>query len=142
MSSEALSARELSRRLVTRATEQNHASDSAALAVQTACERAYRELTRSLGTTGSRALLMRALVQAQAEHPVLGAIRIGRPSEPGLDGVSGIVQTHGAAAVTAGLDAVLETLLGLLGRLVGDDMVARLVERTTPNGTQEDEDDK
>ena len=104
--------------------------DSAALAVQAACERTYRELTRTAWPKWVRALLTRALAQAQAEHPLLKEIRVGRG---GLDGVTAAVQAHGAPAVAAALEAVLETLLDLLGRLIGDDMVARLVEQSAPD---------
>ena len=137
-----LSARELTRRLVARATAGSDAPDSAALAIHAACERTYRELNRSLGTPGSRALLTRAMAQAQAQHPLLAALVIGHQSEAVLEGVPALVQSHGASAVAEGLEAVLETLLGLLGRLIGDDMVTRLVEQSTPIETQDDEDVK
>ena len=142
MSTAAPSARELARRLVARAAAQSDEPHSAALAAHAACERTYRKLTRSLGQSGSHALLTRALAHARSEHPLLGDIRIGAQSEPGLGGVPGIVQAHGAPAVAAALEAVLETLLGLLGRLIGDDVMAQLVEQSTPIATQDDEDVK
>lgn len=141
MPSEALNARELTRRLVARAPRSD-GPNRAALAAQVACERTYRDLTRWLGPSGSHALLTRALAQAQAEHPFLKEIHIGRRSEPGLDGVTGIVQAHGATAVAAGLEAVLEKLLGLLGRLIGDDMAGQLVEQSRTNEKQDDKDVK
>ena len=142
MPTDTLSARELTRRLVARSAAQSDAPDSVALAVHAACERTYRALTRSIGSTGSHALLTRARAQTQGEHPLVKEIRIGGPSEAGLNGVTDLVQTHGAPAVVAGLEAVLERLLGVLGRLIGDDMVARLVEQSAPIGTHDDEDDK
>ena len=142
MSTKAPSARELARRLVGRAAAQGNEPHSAALAAHAACERTYRELTRSLGQSGAHALLTRALAQARTEHPLMGDIRIGAQSEPGLVGVPGIVEAHGAPAVAAALEAVLETLLGLLGRLIGDDMMAQLVEHITPIETKVDEDVK
>ena len=142
MTTESPSSRELARRLVARAAAPGDAPDSVALAVHAACERTYRALTRSFGPTGSRALLTRARAQTQGEHPLVKEIRIGGPSEAGLDGVTDLVQTHGAPAVAAGLEAVLERLLGVLGRLIGNDMVARLVEQIAPMGTHDDEGDK
>jgi hypothetical protein len=56
--------------------------------------------------------------------------------------MTAIVEAYGAPAVAAGLEAVLERLLGLLGRLIGDDMVARLVEQSAIVGTKDDEDVK
>jgi hypothetical protein len=43
---------------------------------------------------------------------------------------------HGAAAAAAGLEAALETLVGLLGRLIGEDMAAQLIEASTTSETQ------
>lgn len=129
-------ARELTRRLVARAGAPSDAPDSAALALHKTFELTYRELTRSIGPTGSHALLTRAVAQLRAEHPLLNDIRVGRQSEPALDGVVAVVQARGAPAVAAALEAVLEALLDLLGRLIGDDMVARLVEQSTSVETQ------
>ncbi len=53
-----------------------------------------------------------------------------------------MVQTHGAPAIAAGLEVMLETLLDVLGRLIGDDMVAQLVEQGAPIETQAGEDGK
>jgi hypothetical protein len=138
MSPGAPSAQELTRRLVARAAGENGTAESVALAVHAACERTYRELTRSLGPTGSQALLARAIAQSEAEHPLLKDIRIGRQAKPEVDGVRAAAETHGAPAVAAALEAVLVTLLGLIGRLIGDDMVARLVEPSASTGTHED----
>jgi hypothetical protein len=140
MSTDASAPRELARRLVARTAPHRDAPDSAALAVHAAFERTYRELTRSLGPTGSYALLSRALAQSQAEHTLLKDIRVDRQSAPALGGVTALVTVHGASAVESGLQAVLETVLDLLGRLIGADMVARLVEQSTSMETQDDED--
>ena len=134
MASDALNAQELTRRLVARASSADNGQNDPSLAVQTACERTYHELTRRLGQTGSSALLTRALVQAQTEHPVLKEIRLGGSSKTTLNGVKEAVQAHGVPAVAAGLEATLEKLLGLLSRLIGDDKVARLVESSAHNG--------
>jgi hypothetical protein len=136
MSSAALSARELTRRLVARSFAPSDAPDGAAIAIHAACELACRQLTRSLGPAGASALLVRALAQARLTHPILTEIRVGHHSDPTLDGVDAIIRTHGAPAVVAGLDSMLETLFDLLGRLIGDDMVARLVEQGAPVETQ------
>ena len=136
MSSETPSARQLARRLVERAVHPGGASKDTALVLQVACDRTYHELTRSLGPTGSRTLLARAIAQAQGAHPILNEIRVGLEPEAGLGGLPGIVEAHGSATVTAAIEAMLEKLFGLLGRLIGDDMVERLVERSSPNGTR------
>jgi len=137
---EPLSAHDLARRLVARETANGDAADGAARAAQAACERTYRELTRTVGPTGSLALLTRALAQAQSKHPLLREVRIGRVSERALDGVTDALEAHGASDVAAGLEAVLEQLVNLLGRLIGYDMVPRLVEQNAPLDTQHDQD--
>ncbi|MDQ3699209.1 MAG: hypothetical protein M3373_14485 [Gemmatimonadota bacterium] len=132
-------ARELTRRLVAREAAQGDAPDIAAGAVHAACERAYQALSRWLGANGALALFTRALAQAQAGHPLLRNIRLRTRSEFGLEGVTESIQVHGAAAVAAGLESLLVALLELLGRLVGDDMAARLVEQSVPSYAQDDE---
>ena len=134
-------ARQLTRRLIARAAENGTAPPHAAYAAQVASERACRNLARSLGQTGFNALLTRALAHAELEHPVLKAIQVDRHSEHVLGEATKIVEAHGAPAVAAGLEAMLESLFGLLGRLIGDDMVPRLVERPAPADTNDDEDE-
>jgi hypothetical protein len=150
MATAELSARQLTHRLIAKATQLSTppdvvasvggTPDDVALAVHSASERACRELSRSLGPVGFNALLTRALAQAEAEHPLLKEIRIGRNTDLILGDVRPIIQTHGAPAVAAALGAALETMFSLLGRLIGDDMVARLVDRSTPTGRQDDGD--
>ena len=84
MSGEALSARALTRRLIVRASARLDASDNGMLAVHAASERACLELSRSLGPTGFKELLTRALAQEGAEHPLLKDVRIGGPPQPVL----------------------------------------------------------
>jgi hypothetical protein len=140
MSTDPPSVREMTRRLLGRAASRGDAPDNALRAVQQASELTYRALARSLGTAGAKVLLTRAIAQSQDGHPILKEIRVGGQPEPGLEGVTALVQAHGAPLAAAALEALLETLLALLGRLIGNDMVPRLVELDEPVGTQDDED--
>jgi hypothetical protein len=110
-----------------------------ALQVAVACERMCRTLTRSLGAIGSRVLLERALSQAQAEYAVLREVGINTRGELALIGVELAVVAHGETAVVAGLEMVLSALLALLERLIGRDLVARLVAQSVPTIIHEDE---
>jgi hypothetical protein len=101
-----------------------------AAATADACETICRTLTRVLGSTGSRALLTRALTQAQAEHPALRNVAIRSGRAVALQGIASASATNGEPAVTAGLEALMGALLALLGRLIGKDMVARLVAQS------------
>jgi hypothetical protein len=141
MSTDALNARDLTRRLIARAA-QAETLDGSAPPVYAAAESACRQLSRSLGPTGFNALLRRALAHAEVEHPLLKDVHLGRPTEPFLGGMTQIAATHSEAAISAALEAMLETLFGLLGRLIGNDMVPRLVEQGAHAGTHDDEDVK
>lgn len=103
-----------------------------ARAAAVACERMCRTLARSLGSAGSRALLTRALSQAQAAHPALQEVSISAKADVALEGIFLATAAHGEPAVIAGLETVLGALLALLGRLIGKDMVARLVAQSAP----------
>lgn len=138
MAPETPTVRQLTRRLLDRAGRSDEAADAAATAALDACERVCRELCRWVGTNGCLALLARALADARAGHPVLEEIRIANRSEPGLEGVPEVLRKHGAAATAEGLERLLETLLELLGRLIGDDMVMRLVEQVVQDRTPDD----
>ncbi|MEO5816523.1 MAG: hypothetical protein ABIT20_14715 [Gemmatimonadaceae bacterium] len=131
----ALSAQELSRRLVASAEADKGIDGGDAGAARAASERACRELSRSLGAAGFNALLTRALLQAEDEHPLLKDIRVEPNGDTVLGHMPEIVMTYGAASVATALEAMLAIMFGLLGRLIGDDMVPRLVERKAPEGT-------
>ena len=136
----ASSPRALARRLIARAALEPNGMESEAYAARAACESAARLLSRCLGPSGFIAMLTRALAQAEVEHPLLKELRAAPRSEPILFEISGLITLHGAPAVAAALEAALEGMFGLLGRLIGEDMVVRLVERNPTRGTQEVED--
>lgn len=132
-SAEASGALELARRLIAREASASGLANSPAAATEAACEGVYRGLALWLGENGSQALFTRALAQARSAHPPLRAISLHAKSERKLDGVPETIQTYGANAVAAGLEAVLAGVLELLGRLLGAEIATRLVEQTTPD---------
>jgi hypothetical protein len=136
----ASSTRELARQLVARASRNGAAHESAALIAFSACELTYRALARSIGVAGANALLARARSQTLKTHPMLRDIRIDQSEGDGLTGMRAVIEEHGSADAAAGLEALLEVLLTLLGRFVGIDLVARLVAQGATIGTQEHED--
>ena len=133
-------ARELARQLVSRAARHSNEPVGAAATAFMACQTANRALSRSIGATGAYALLSRALAEATRAHPLLREIRINDNGSSGLEGLEAVVAAHGSRASAAGLEALLEILLSLLGRFVGFDMVVRLVAQASTIGTKEDED--
>lgn len=50
-------------------------------------------------------------------------------STPYLDGVTETVEQYGAEETREALESMLVTLIELLGRLIGDDMARKLIER-------------
>jgi hypothetical protein len=138
MSTGAYGPRDLTRRLVSRAAAGCTGPDSAALAAASACELACTELSLSLGPPGFEALLRRALAQAETEFPFLGSLRVKRHGEHVFDDVARLIEEYGAASVAAALEVVLDSMFTALGRLIGDDLVARLVERDMPVAMQDD----
>jgi hypothetical protein len=107
-------------------------SGATALAAAAACDDLYRELSRWVGPDGCHALFMRAYVEARTAHPALEQIRLRASLDPYLDGVAESIEAHRNAATTAALEAMLVALLELLARLIGADMVTRLVGGAEP----------
>jgi hypothetical protein len=103
---------------------------TAARSVAAACDQLYRELSRWVGPDGCHALFTRALAQARAEYPALGQIQLHARSDPYIDGVAETIMAHGDPATAEGLEAMLVHLIELLGRLIGDDMAMKLIERS------------
>ncbi len=131
MSTEARSARDLTRSLTARAGGSDKSAPGDSLALLSACERAFGALSRSLGAPGFGTLLRRARDTAERMHPYLRELHLAS-HEPYLGGIPELVQQHGDPAVIKGLEAILETMFSVLGGLIGLDMVARLVERDLP----------
>jgi hypothetical protein len=125
-----LPARQIVRRLVDSRRHERTGADTAARAAVSACEHLYRELSTWVGPDGCHALFTRALAQAQAEHPALGQIQLRARSEPYIDGVAATIMAYGDAATAEAFESVLAHLVELLGRLIGDDMAMKLIERS------------
>jgi hypothetical protein len=114
------------------------AHDPVTLAERTAAALADT-LTRMFGPYGYHALLTRALGQARAAIPALPAladVHVRATLTPQLDGVADAARTHGPEALTAGITVLLAAVVGLLGRVVGEQMALQLLERSmhSPDG--------
>lgn len=123
-------ARRMARRLINSHRSERTEGHTAARAAAAACDQLYRELSRWVGPDGCHALFTRALVQARVEYTALGQIQLHARSDPYIDGVAESIMAHGDPATTEGLEAMLVNLIELLGRLIGDDMAMKLIERT------------
>ena len=132
------SARQLARRLINTRRPEQTGADSAARAAAAACDHLYRELSRWVGPDGCHALFTRALAQARTEYPALGQIQLRARSEPYIDGVAETIMAHGDPATAEALESMLVRLVELLGRLIGDDMGMKLIERSLTASEQGD----
>jgi hypothetical protein len=122
--------REIARRLIDSRRQERTGADTAARAAASACDHLYRELSRWVGVDGCHALFTRALAQARTEHPTLAQIQLHPRSEPYVDGLAAAIMAYGDAGTAEALESMLVRLLELLGRLIGDDMVMKLVGRS------------
>ena len=123
-------ARRIARRLIGSSQSGRGASDTAARAAAAACDSLYRELSRWVGPDGCHALFTRALGQARTEYPLLAGIQLHARAEPYIEGVAETIMAHGDAATAEALESMLVRLVELLGRLIGDDMAMKLIERS------------
>jgi len=89
-------------------------------------------LSDSMGENGADALFTRALARTESQHPALR--KMFRLDEGGihLNGVVASVESHGAAAVNSAMEALLASLIDILGRLIGEDMAIRLMDHDDP----------
>jgi hypothetical protein len=127
-----LPARQIAQRLINSRPSERAGGDTAARAAAAACNQLYRELSRWVGPDGCHALFTRSRADARAEYPALEQIQLGARSEPYVDGVAETIMAHGDAATAEALESMLIRLVELLGRLIGDDMAIKLIERSLP----------
>jgi hypothetical protein len=83
-------------------------------------------------------LFMRALAQAQIEHPALAPIQLNAGSELYIDGLASTIMACGDAGTADALESMLVRLLELLDRLIGDDMAAKLIGRSLAPSESDD----
>ena len=123
-------AQQIAHRLINSHRSERAEGNSAARAAAAACDQLYRELSRWVGADGCHALFTRALAQARTEYQALGQIQLHARSEPYIDGVAETIMAHGDPATAEALESMLVSLVELLGRLIGDDMAMKLIERS------------
>jgi hypothetical protein len=122
-------ARQLARRLIDGNRGDGSPSQHSAHSAAVAFDHLYQSLSRWVGFDGCHALFTRAHANARAKHPLLANIQLHARSIPYLDGVAETVDQHGAGETVEALESMLVVLIELLGRLIGDDMATKLIER-------------
>jgi hypothetical protein len=125
-------AHETARRLLARETSAAGDPAMVAEAMQRALVRVRANLCDSVGDDGCNALLARALARTESDYPALRGIRTPNNGAIHLDGVPTIVEAHGVVPVTAAVEALLASLVDVLGRLIGEDMAMKLLDHDLP----------
>lgn len=120
------------RRLLERERAGDGSDAGLAGALDRSCSLITVGLSRWFGLYGTRALVTRALATARKQHPSLAGV--GVSDSDCLDGVRASAQAHGSAAVAEGIVSTIAGLVGLLGRLIGDDLAISLLEQSTRAG--------
>ncbi len=142
MPPESQTARELTRRLIGHEYAPADDPGGAVTTAREACDRVSMEFSRWVGARGYDALMSRALAEARRTHPALTPIQYSVRPEPGLSGVAESAERHGAGATADGLVALLETILAVLTRLIGDDLVMTFVKKSLENERRDDPGDE
>jgi len=123
-------AQEIVRRLISSRAPHTKRADTAARAAAAACDNLYRELSRWVGPDGCHALFTRALAETRPQYPALEKIQLRPRSEPYIEGIADSIMARGDPETAEALESMLIRLVELLGRLIGDDMAMKLIERS------------
>jgi hypothetical protein len=123
-------AQEIVRRLISNRAPHAKRADTAARAVAAACDNLYRELSRWVGPDGCHALFARALAETRPQYPALEKIQLRPRSEAYIEGIADSIMARGDPETAEALESMLIRLVELLGRLIGDDMAMKLIERS------------
>ena len=130
--------RQIARRLIDSRRTEPAGANTPTRAAAEASGHLYQALSRWLGSDGCHALFSRAHAQARTEHAALEHIQLRARSEPYIDGVAAAIMAHGDPVTAEALEAVLVHLIELLGRLIGDDMALKLIERSVASTQRRD----
>ena len=123
-------ARALARRLIELEESRPRSNPTAESAPLEACYRFHLVLCTWVGSIGCNTLVARALRTAEVTHPALQELSAGTGARPFFDNVPRAIEKYDAHVVAAGIEAFLGSLLELLVRFMGADIVAALAEQT------------
>lgn len=108
------------------------ASPAAVDGVQ-ACEQLSQHLARIIGETGVRTLLVRSIVLTSARFPWLASASASAASADSPWAVLRMTMSHqDPDAASEALVGLLSTFIDLLGRLIGDALLAHLLHVLWP----------
>ena len=123
----------LARRLFARAAGSTTHDAALVIAAERICLESAEGLSRWFGPYGSLALVTRALDAVKPKHPALSEVTVAASAtslSPSFTGLAAGARAHGARATSEGVIAMIAALADLIGRLVGDDIAATLLEQS------------
>jgi hypothetical protein len=98
-------------------------------------EKLGKHFAMLVGEMGVRTLLDRSLVLTAVQYPWLagstGVSRVAPLKQPWIP-PSAILHAEDAAAATQGVESLIATFLGLVGRFIGQRLVVRLLREVWP----------
>lgn len=122
----------LARRLILFETHTSDRVDAVVDAGERAWGRLERHLTALIGPAGFAALSVRALALARPRHPVLAGFSYGAVQGERLAGLRTPAPEYAPPAVRDALDALVAHFLAVFVRLIGAELVLRLVREAWP----------
>lgn len=126
MSTPAPDSAEVARRLWDAGAASRSSNADVAVHVEECCSRLRVSLARWIGAESYDILLARVLSELRREHPALRDLTCcGAVDGP----LREAIRAHGADRVQASFTALVARLIEALGRVIGADMAARLVEQ-------------
>lgn len=100
--------------------------------------RSFEHLAAWFGFDSIHALVSRSLAHARRGHPPLSHAHIEFDGELRIHGVAALEGAGDSVEVRAALAALIASLFSLLERLIGEDMVARLLHQIWPGQVRAD----
>jgi hypothetical protein len=126
MKAKSIDSSDVARRLWERAAGDATAPEEIAAAISRVCAQLSAGLGRWIGAEGYRALLDRSIILMRGQHPSLDSVSCVGGDEMMT---AAAVRAYGARAIVEDVEALLATVIELLGRIIGDEMAVRLVEQ-------------
>lgn len=124
-------AQELARLLIVLETPESPDAAQAIAGAEQVLEQLRVQLARWFGADGAHALLARALDRARAEQPALASAVLESRGRVRLSSLAKSAEDS-LEHLTASLTLVVSAVITLLTRLIGADLVARVVEQAWP----------
>ncbi len=102
-------------------------------ALHRTCELVFTNVRATMGDDGCAALFGRAFSAAHDQHAAIDSLRVAGDCEIPRERLLAAIETHGAAATTSAVEALLAGLVDILARLIGTDMTLRILDPDAPS---------